>query len=163
MKLTITTALAIAALTATAPLAQTFEPYGEAGGWNVLANTKMEGCLLQKRVRDDIDVQLGLNKVDERGYLAFFAPIALGIDLEVSEPLQLEVDGDSYQGTAFDVLRQDYVGSFVWFNNPQFVYDLVEKNTLTLKVEGLEPLDLSLAGTKAGFEMLQKCQQEKFE
>ena len=161
MKRTFTLALAALAGISTASLAQTFEPYGEAGGWRVLANTKMQGCLLEKRMQDNIDLQIGINKVDTRGYLAIFAPASLGISPEGGS-MMLDVDGESYTGTAVDIERPDYVGGYFWFNNPDFIYDLENKNTLTLMVEGRDPIAISLEGTKAGAAAVRECQEARF-
>lgn len=161
MKRCIVFAFAALAGTASLSAAQTFEAYGEAGGWRVLANTKMQGCLIEKRLEDDIDLQIGINKVDTRGYLAIFAPSSLGISPE-GGAMTLDVDGDLYDGDVVAVDRPDYVGGYFWFNNIEFIYDLENKNNMAIMVEGRDPITLSLEGTKAGAESVRACQQEKF-
>ncbi|MHA3977721.1 hypothetical protein ACW9UR_08575 [Halovulum sp. GXIMD14794] len=143
-------------------LSQTFEPYGEAGGWRVLANTKMQGCLIEKRLEDDVDLQIGINKVDARGYMAVFAPSSLGLVPAGGGEMVLDIDGDLYTGEAVEVDKPDYVGGYFWFNNPDFIYNLENKEVLGLVVETGTVVLVNLEGTKAGVAAVRQCQEEKF-
>jgi hypothetical protein len=46
-------------------------------------------------------------------------------------------------------------------NNPDFIYDLAKKKTLTITPQGREPIVLSLAGTDAAFKALRACQESQ--
>ena len=43
-------------------------------------------------------------------------------------------------------------------NNPNFIYDLAKKKTLTITPEGRQPIVVSLAGSDAVFKALRACQ-----
>jgi hypothetical protein len=153
-------AFACAALAATAAHAQ-FKKYGEAAGWEIAVNEKMgPGCLITKR-GDGFQVQLGIDatSAEKTGYMAAFTRTDMPVSEGSEVPVEFEVGGETFQGEAFGEKMEGFSGAWVPVNNSQFVYDLAKKETLTIKAEGLDPIEVSLAGTDAAFEAMRECQE----
>ena len=69
-----------------------------------------------------------------------------------------DVDGEIFTGDAKGQQVGDYVGAFVWVNNPEFIYNLAKKKTLTITSPGRPNLIVNLQGTDAAFDKLRACQ-----
>ena len=155
------TALAIVSLTVTAAAAQTaFKKYGSEAGWDILINETTKGCLMAQGVGGESQVQMGINPAAaQRGYLALYtkryAAVAAGEKLSVL----FDVDGQQFSGKAIGQQLEGFDGAFVPFNNPQFIYDLAMKKTLTITPKGRKPIVVSLVGTEAALKALRACQE----
>ena len=53
---------------------------------------------------------------------------------------------------------EGYHGAWVPVNNPDFACDLAKMETMTITVEGMDPIEVSLAGTDDAFKALRDCQ-----
>lgn len=152
-------ALAIAALAATDAAAQ-FKKYGAEAGWEILVKEDMgPGCLMARKASDVSQVQMGIDATGQKkGYLALYtkkdANIAAGQKLSVI----FDIDGQKFSGEAVGQQIEGYDGAFVWVNNPDFIYDLAKKKTMTISPAGRDALILNLAGTDAAFKALRACQ-----
>lgn len=160
MKAMISSALAIAALCVTGAASQTTK-FGQEAGWDILIKADMgPGCLITKSNPDDLtQLQLGIDATDGlKGYMAIYtkkdANIAAGQKLSVV----FDVDGQQFTGEAKGQREGEYVGAFVWVNNPEFIYDLAKKKALTITSPGRPELVVNLQGTDAAFTKLRACQ-----
>ena len=70
-----------------------------------------------------------------------------------------DVDGQKFSGEATGQRIEGMDGAFVWVNNPDFIYDLAKKNSMTISPAGRDPIVLSLKGTDAAFKALRACQE----
>jgi hypothetical protein len=160
MKGMVTAGLAIAALGITGAAAQTTK-YGQEAGWAILVRSDLgPGCMITKSNPDDMtQIQMGIDaSAGLKGYMAIYtkkdANIAAGQQLSVV----FEVDGEKFTGVAKGQQVGDYVGAFVWVNNPEFIYNLAKKKTLTITSPGRRKLVVNLKGTDAAFDKLRACQ-----
>ncbi|MCA1406491.1 hypothetical protein I6F26_18885 [Ensifer sp. IC3342] len=156
------TALVLAGLCATGAGAQEmFKKYGSEAGWDIFIRKDMgPGCLLAKINEAGQQVEMGINaKDDVHGYMALYnkadATIAAGEKLSV----MFDIDGQMFEGEAIGQRIDGYEGAYARFNNPDFIYDLAKKKTLTITPNGRDPIVLSLAGTDAAFQALRACQE----
>ena len=156
----IATALAIAALAATDASAQT-KKYGSEAGWDIFVNESTgPGCLVARKLNADSHVEMGIETTGTpRGYLALYtkadANVAAGEKLSV----MFDVDGEKFTGEATGQQLEGFRGAYVPVNNPDFIYDLAKKKTLTITPDGREPIVVSLTGTDAAFKALRACQE----
>ena len=160
MRVIVTAALAIAAIGVTDAFAQTTK-YGQEAGWDILVRSDLgPGCMITKSNPDDLtQIQMGIDaNAGLKGYMAIYtkkdANIAEGQQLSVV----FEVDGEKFTGVAKGQQVGDYVGAFVWVNNPEFIYNLAKKKTLTITAPGRRKLVVDLKGTDTAFEKLRACQ-----
>jgi hypothetical protein len=150
--------VAITALTTTGAVAQ--KTYGSAAGWDIIVKENMgPGCLMTKSNADGTQIQMGIDATGQkRGYMALYTKAntmaASGERLSVL----FDVDGQQFTGEAKGQQEGEFQGAFVWVNNPDFIYDLAKKNTLTIQPKGGSRILVNLAGTDAAFKALRACQ-----
>ena len=152
--------LAILAFTATGAAAQAIKKYGSEAGWDIFIKDNMgPGCLVAKKTSDVGQVQMGIDATGEKkGYIALYtkkdAAVAAGEKVSVI----FDIDGQKFSGAAIGQQIEGMDGAFVWVNNPDFIYDLAKRNTLTITPAGRDPIVLSLKGTDSAFMALRACQ-----
>lgn len=135
--------------------------YGSAGGWDIYVRQDLgPGCLIAKTADNGMQVQMGIDETGgRRGYMAIYtkadAPIAQGEKLSV----MFDVDGQKFSAEPSGQAMGGFVGATTWVTNPNFIYDLAKKKTLTVMPAGRTPFQLSLAGTDAAMKALRACQE----
>lgn len=150
----------IASIAASTALAQPFNPYGEESGWNILVNEAFDnGCLIEKVMDDGLQVQIGVDPRDERGYVAIYVQAEKGVEDGMSVPVMFDLDGDKFSGDATGGVIDGYQGGYVYFNNPKFALDLAQKQTLTVTPEGRDATVVDLTGSKKAMQAMIACQQ----
>lgn len=165
MKTTIAigTALALATLSATAAGAQSFETYGTEGDWQIVVNDAMgPGCLAIRKFRNPTSqVQLGIDatRPETSGYIAIYVEDAAGIEAGEEIPASFDVDGQVFEGTFTGQQTRGFGGAFVPVNNAEFIYDLANKETLTISYGEGNRVIVGLDGTDAAFAALRSCQE----
>jgi hypothetical protein len=155
------TVLTIALLTTTNVSAQT-KKYGSEAGWDIFINEKLgPGCLISRKLTADTQLEMGIDEsVDPpRGYLAMYTKAAADIGAGDKRSVIFDVDGRKFTGEATGQQLQGFRGAYVPVNNPEFIYDIAKRKTLTITPDGREPFVVSLAGTDAAFKVLRACQQ----
>ena len=151
-------ALALSALTATGAVAQT--KYGSEAGWTILVKDNMgPGCVMTKSNADGTQIQMGIDATGQkRGYLALYTKANTKVVAGEKLSVLFDVDGQQFSGEAKGQDDGEFQGAFVWVNNPDFIYDLAKKKTLTISPKGGSLIKVNLAGTNAAFEALRACQ-----
>ena len=160
MQTTIAAAFIGAALTASVAAAQTTK-YGDEAGWEILIRSDMgPGCMIAKSNPDDLtQLQMGIDATAGlKGYMAIYTKKDTKITAGQQLSVVFEVDGEKFTGEAKGQQVGDYVGAFVWVNNPEFIYNLAKKKTLTITSPGRPNLVVNLQGTDAAFDKLRACQ-----
>ncbi|MGO4840247.1 hypothetical protein AB4144_49170, partial [Rhizobiaceae sp. 2RAB30] len=150
-------ALAFAAVAATGASAETYKKYGSEAGWDIYETGGQDsGCLMSRNVTPDTQFQMGIvPEAQARGYIALYtkADAQVGTGEEMS--VLFDVDGQQFTGKATERQMMDgYKGAFAWVDNPDFIYELAKKHTLTITPAGRDPIVLSLAGTDAALKAL---------
>src|SRR6188472_2216148 len=151
-------ALAFTALTATGAVAQ--KKYGSEAGWTILVKDNMgPGCVMTKSNADGTQIQMGIDATGQkRGYLALYTKANTKAVAGEKLSVLFDVDGQQFSGEAKGQDDGEFQGAFVWVNNPDFIYDLAKKKTLTISPKGGSLIKVNLAGTNAAFEALRTCQ-----
>ena len=157
-------ALKIALLLCLAPLcatAQDLEYWGEAGGWDVMVDTTLgNGCLIQAEYEDGSVIRIGFDRIDGGGYLTAFDDTWGDIEEGAVYPVQIDLDGQEYEGEAQGIYLGGTPGADIIFNDPDFLWDIAAKHTLTLYNENGEVMAIDLGGTMAGLNTAIACQEE---
>ena len=157
------TALAIAALTATGAAAQaTYKKIGSEAGWDIYVNENTNGCLMAKGVGTDRQIQMGVSKTTGlRGYMALYTKKGAKVSAGEKVSVLFDIDGQKFTGDATGAQMEGFDGAFVHFNNPDFIYDLAKKKSMTITPKGRDPIVVSLAGTDAAIKALRTCQEAR--
>lgn len=155
--------LAAAALIAAAGAlpAQELEQWGTAGGWDVMIDPSLgDGCLIQAAYNDGSVVRIGFDRIEGSGYITAFNDAWGDIEDGAEYDIWFDLDGQQYDGVAKGIYLNDVPGADIYFDNPDFLFDIAEKYTLTLYHDGGEVMAIDLGGTYAGLEAVIACQDE---
>lgn len=150
-------AAAIATIAASGAAAETFVKYGEAGDWTVFTKTDDKTCVAETR-HDDVIVQIGVLEGNEIGYIGAFTHDPDQVAGEEGNEFIIDIDGDLFVGDESMMAEnsQGYTGVYIKSDNPAFVKDISEKQTMKV-IDAERVYTLDLTGTKAALEMTGAC------
>ena len=154
------TALALTLVT-TAASAQGLEQWGTGGGWDIMIDPSLgDGCLIQAAYQDGSLVRIGFDRNAGAGYITAFNENWGDIEEGVTYDILFDLDGQEYEGEATGIYLVGMPGADIYFTNPDFLWDIAAKYTLTLYHEGYEVMAIDLGGTMVGLEGALECQDE---
>ncbi len=151
-------ALTMAAASASA---QQLEQWGTAGGWDVMIDPTLgDGCLIQAAYQDGSVVRIGFDRNEGMGYLSAFNYDWGDIEEGAQYDIEFDLDGQVFTGVATGIYLDDVPGADIYFDNPDFLFAIAEKYTLTLFNANGEVMAIDLDGTYVGLEAAIECQEE---
>ena len=151
----------LAAFVATAGLAQTLEPWGTAGGWDILVDPSLgNGCLIQAEFQDGSVVRIGFDRTQDNGYITAFNSNWGAIEDGAEYDISYDLDGQEYTGTATGIYLNGVPGADLAFDNVDLLIDIAAKYTMTLYHEDAEVMAIDLAGSSAALQEAIACQDE---
>ncbi len=147
---------------ASASFAQGLDFWGTAGGWDILVDPSLGyGCLIQAEYEDDITVRIGLDRNEGNGYVTVFNYNWGYLDEGAVYPVFIELDGEDYRGEAYGIYLNDVPGADIIFDNPDFLWDIAAKYTMTVyNSDGEYVMAIDLGGTMVGLDGVLDCQDE---
>ncbi len=149
------------ALIAASAQAQSLRHWGEAGGWDVMIDPTLgDGCLIQAAYQDGSVVRIGFDRDQGMGYVATFNYDWGDIEEGAQYDVEFALDGENYSGVATGIYLEDLPGADIYFDNPDFLFAIAEKYTMTLYHDGAEVMSIDLDGTYVGLEAAIQCQEE---
>ncbi len=155
--------VATGALCLVAPLAaaQNLEPWDFVAGWEILIDPSLgDGCLIQSEFTDGSLVRIGFDLNEGMGYVTAFnyewGDIIEGQMYDIS----FELDSQYFEGVAEGIYLEDVPGADIYFDNPDFLFAIAERYTMTLYHDGYEVMAIDLAGTYRALEAAIECQNE---
>lgn len=141
--------------------AQQLEFWGEAGGWDVMVDPTLgDGCLIQAAYQDGSVVRIGFDRTQGAGYVTAFNDAWGDIEEGATYPILFDLDGQEYDGEAQGIYLNGVPGADIYFTNPDFLWDIAAKYTMTLYNEYGEVMSIDLGGTMSGLEAAIACQEE---
>ena len=161
MKAPIVLAAAVTAALSFPVHAQQLEPWGTAGGWDVMIDPTLgDGCLIQAAYQDGSVVRIGFDRNEGMGYITAFNYAWGDIEEGAQYDIEFDLDGDVFTGVATGIYLNDVPGADIYFDNPDFLFAIAEKYTLTLYNANGEVMAIDLDGTYVGLEAAIQCQEE---
>ena len=161
MKLTKLTAAAFAALLPLSAVAQQLEPWGSAGGWDIMIDPSMgDGCLIQAAYSDGSVVRIGFDRNQGMGYVTAFNESWGDIVEGEQYGILFDLDGQEYDAVATGLYLNGVPGADIYFDNPDFLFDIAAKYTMTIYNENGYVTAIDLGGTMVGLEGAIECQNE---
>ncbi|MEM8572030.1 MAG: hypothetical protein AAGG56_14160 [Pseudomonadota bacterium] len=155
-------ALALVVLAAPGAKAQ-FTPFATEGDWEIAVNSNMgPGCVAISKFRNPTSqVQMGIDATnpEHTGYLAIYVEGADGIAAGEEIPASFELGEDVFEGTFIGQQTDGFGGAFVPVNNPDFIYDLSEKEEMIINYGEGRRVIVGLDNTDAVFDVLRTCQE----
>jgi hypothetical protein len=148
-------------LATTAVTAQELEQWGTGGGWDIFVDPSLgDGCLIQAAYQDGSVVRIGFDRNVGAGYITAFNEAWGDIEEGVTYDILFDLDGAEYSGEATGIYLGGLPGADIYFSNPDFLWDIAAKFTLTLYHDGYEVMAIDLGGTMVGLEGVLECQDE---
>ena len=154
-------AAAFCIATSSSVIAQELEYWGETEGWDVMVDPSLgDGCLIQAVYEGDITIRIGLDRTQGVGYVTAFNYNWGDIVEGETYPVLFDLDGQEYNGEATGMYLNGVPGADILFDNPDFLWDMAAKYTLTLYNENGEVMAIDLGGTMSGLDAVMQCQDE---
>lgn len=126
-------AMVLAACVATPAIAEELVSVGHVGVWEILVDpTVGNGCLINAVFEDGSDVRIGFDREAGTGYLLAMNEAWQGIEEGATYPVQMDVDGQVYNGEATGIYIDGMPGADIPFDSIDFLMDIAARNTLTL-------------------------------
>lgn len=154
-------AMAVAGCMVGAAHAQTLEAWGTAGGWDVMIDPSLgNGCLIQAAYQDGSVIRIGLDRNAGEGYVTAFNYDWGDIVEGAQYGILFDLDGQEYDAVATGIYLDDVPGADIYFDNPDFLFDIAAKLTMTIYNENGYVTAIDLGGTMIGLEAVLECQDE---
>ncbi len=155
-------ALLIALIGAPLPaLAQELEFWGSSDYWDVLVDPSLGyGCLIQSEFDDGSVVRVGFDVNQGNGYVTAFNYDWGDIVEGEWYPVWFALDGQEYEAEAVGLYLANVPGVDIPFDNPDFLFDIAKKYTMTLYSQFGEVMAIDLTGSYLALEAAMDCQDE---
>lgn len=151
-----------AAFFAPAAMAQELVYWDGAGGWDILVDPSLgNGCLIQAEFTNGIVVRVGFDRIEGGGYVTAFHDNWGDIEEGASYDILFDLDGQTYEGVARGLYLADVPGADIYFDNPDFLFDIAARQTMTLFNEYGEVMAIDLTGTMVALDAALTCQEEQ--
>lgn len=162
MKKTIITAVIALSAVTTPALSQSLVPWGSSEYWDVLIDPSLgDGCLIQSEFDDGSVVRIGFDRNKGEGYLTAFNGAWGDIEEGAKYPILFQLDGEDYDAEATGMYLNGVPGADIPFDNPDFLFDLARKYTMTVFNESGEVMAIDLTGSYQALEAAMECQEEQ--
>ncbi|GAB5388220.1 MAG: hypothetical protein Alpg2KO_11880 [Alphaproteobacteria bacterium] len=157
------TALFTAALSLPATAsAQSLEQWGHVAGWDVMIDPSLgDGCLIQAEYQDGSLVRIGFDRTEGMGYVTAFNADWGDIEEGATYDITFDLDGEGYEGEATGIYLNGVPGADIYFDEPDFLFDIAKKYTMTLSNDNGPVMAIDLEGTYKGLEAAIECQEEE--
>ncbi len=144
-----------------AAFAQSLDYWGEAGGWDVMVDPSLgNGCLIQAAYNDGSVVRIGFDRNKGSGYITAFNEGWGDIVEGENYNILFDLDGQEYDGEATGIYLEGVPGADIYFDSPDFLFDIAKKYTMSLYNENGMVMQIDLGGTYVGLEAAIACQEE---
>ncbi|MDO6523592.1 hypothetical protein Q4578_18505 [Shimia thalassica] len=153
--------LAVAAALSTTAFAQQLEPWGTADGWDIMIDPSLgNGCLIQAEYQDGSVIRIGFDRNEGMGYLTAFNEEWGEIEEGADYGILFDLDGEEYEAVATGIYLNGVPGADIYFDNPDFLFDIAAKYTMRIYNENGLVTAIDLGGTMVGLEAAMECQDE---
>jgi hypothetical protein len=143
-------------------LAQDLVSVGQVGVWDILVDpTNGNGCLINAVFEDGSDVRIGFDPSAGTSYLLAMNEAWQGIEEGTSYPIQMDVDGQLYDGEAVGLYIDGMPGADIVFDSVDFLMDVAMRQTLTLINESGPVMSIDLTDSAAALEEAIACQENQ--
>ncbi len=153
------TALSLVSVLAPPLSAQELVFWGQVGVWDVLIDPSLgNGCLIQAEFDNGSLVRIGFDRIDDVGYVTVFNEAWGDIEEGKEYAMAFTLDGQAYEGEGYGMYLEDVPGVDIVFDNPDFLFDIARRYSMTFYNASGEVMTIDLAGTSAGLQSAIACQ-----
>ncbi len=167
MKKALLLATCAAAMAFGAAQAQTIQPRGSAGGWNVFLNEKTMGCFIQRETAQGIFLQIGteaalmeMSPDDPIGFLSIWLPGPAPENANPAELVVVRIGPNTYIGAAARGQREGFHGGTIVATGSTLGFDLRNRRNMTIfSTSGAEiEVRLNASNISEALDALGACQ-----
>lgn len=142
--------------------AQELVYWDEAGGWDILVDPSLgNGCLIQAEFTNGVLVRIGFDRIEGGGYVTAFHENWGDIVEGETYDIGFDLDGQEYHGVARGMYLDGVPGADILFDNPDFLFDIAARQTMTLYNENGEVMAIDLTGTMVALDATLTCQEQQ--
>ncbi len=142
--------------------AQQLVRWGEAGGWDVMVDPTLgNGCLIQAEYEDGSLVRIGFDRLADSAYVTAFNEGWHNVRDGSRFSVRFALDDELYDGVGKGIYLEGTPGVDIYFDNPDFLLDLAQRQTMTLYDEVGEVMSIDLEGSYVGIEAALECQEQQ--
>ncbi|SDD99553.1 hypothetical protein [Ruegeria marina] len=159
-------ALAGLAISATAGLADEFQPYGSVEGWNVFVDVTKKSCLIETVDAAGNVVQMGLTNDRGVAYIGVFTKADTGIKQGDKEAVAILLGDKVFIGEATGMrgnITGGYSGGYVLTDDPSVVDAVAREHEMIVFPEKAYTFAVNLKGTYKAIEMARECNDKQLE
>lgn len=154
--------VAVGVVCATPVMAQELEQWGASEYWDVMVDPTLgNGCLIQSQFTDGSVVRIGFDRNEGMGYVTAFNDAWGDIEEGVMYPVLFDLDGQEYEADAKGIYLEDVPGADIMFDEEDFLFDIAQKQTMTLYTEVGQVMSIDLTGSYQALEAAIECQEEQ--
>ncbi|MGJ8583509.1 MAG: hypothetical protein ACSHXD_05435 [Marinosulfonomonas sp.] len=138
------------------------EVFKTVGEWTVIAETgDASRCYASRMMEDKTEVQVGLNLNQENGFFAIYNPAWTDIEDGAVGYIEFNFGTSRFGGDAVGKIENGVQGGYAVFDNPAFVKEFA--NGQSVKITGSKgaTFDMNLTGTKNAVSGVLECQKAK--
>lgn len=151
-----------AVIFAPAAMAQELVYWDEVGGWEILVDPTLgNGCLIQAEFTNDVLVRVGFDRDEGGGYVTAFHENWGDIVEGEAYDILFDLDGQTYEGVAHGLYLADVPGADIYFDSPDFLWDIAARQTMTLFNDSGEVMAIDLTGTMVALDAALTCQEQQ--
>ncbi|SHI40177.1 hypothetical protein SAMN05444000_10150 [Shimia gijangensis] len=119
-----------------------------------------DGCLIQAAYSDGSVIRIGFDRNRGEGYVTAFNEAWGDIEQGQTHGILFDLDGQEYDAMATGLYLNDVPGADIYFDNPDFLFDIAAKYTMNIYNENGYVTAIDLGGTMIGLEAAIERQEE---
>lgn len=152
---------AFCAAMATGAAAQELEYWGGSDYWDVMIDASMGyGCLIQSEFTDGSVVRVGFDRIEGGGYVTVFNDRWGDIVEGAWYDVWFDLDNEAYEAEAVGLYLAGVPGVDIPFDNPDFLFGIAARYTMTLYNTSGEVMAIDLTGSALALDAALQCQEE---
>jgi len=155
----------IAGVLASSPAIQaqgTHTKWGEIAPWVIMVDPEVgNGCYMENTFEDGTTVQVGFVPDRNGGFFAAYNAAWTNVEDGAIGTVEFDFEKSLFRGEYVGVAKDDKFGGYAFFNNPEFIKEFGKRNTVAIKGDKGNALDISLKGTTKAINAVRNCDAEQ--
>lgn len=142
--------------------ASNVEHWEEVGAWEILVDASVgNGCLAQRVFADGTLVQIGAEPARNGGFFAAYNAEWSDIEVGATGIVNMDFGDARFAGDVVGKVNQDLAGGYAFFDNPNFVTEFGQRQSVKISGESGRLIEIDLTGSKRAIEAVLDCQKKQ--
>lgn len=137
-----------------------FETWGQSGNWSILVDpSNGSGCLMRRDFDDGLRIEFGFVPDRNGGFFAAYNQDWSQIETGTTGTVRFITNQAKFAGDVDMVSRGEWYGGWAFFNNPNLVVEMAQRQKLTVIGPKDGTFDVDLTGTARAIKQMKDCQK----